>query len=647
MAKLGSFSEIVQAVDPSPDCLFPFAPFVPTDPVENAAFREWLWDRGARFPGEREAIKFACSRDLLFFVNAFLSIKQERPVPADLPFITWPKQQDFLALLASTQRKVTHDKTGSVRGDIRAEKPREVGWTWLCCAEVIHAILFIPNCTCLLGSRVAYNVDGSGGGNSDLKPTETLFGKLDYYLEHLPTWFLPRGYWRDDGMAARKYRTTMRISIPGGGKAIGSPTHKSFGRSGRFFIMLLDEFAHVDQDRPGISDHIWGCTSSTCSLRRAVSTPCGKNNKFAKLKGNKDIEQFVVHWYDDPAKMHGAYKLEAPMTIGSATLQIGEWWAPWAEMERRRTDNDNLFAQEILLSYEGTGGPYFVPSTMRIVNQSVLHPLYRGGLLITAQDGLHPRVMRFQPDTSGCFSLWHRLLEDGKPEPRRMYGIAADVATGVRGSDGRGASNSVLCIGDLQSGEKIAEYVTATLLPHQLARVAVALAYWYAGNDRNPARMIWEANGPGGPFGAVVTEELNFTNVFRHQLLSDASAKSVRPAGFFKSGGDRGSGVKLFADFTKAIETGRYIERSSQTTLEMAQYICQNDSSAVFAGSLSSLDPSGARSNHGDTVIASALLVQLIYEFAGQVEEEVVQYAPWGSIAAEERRLEFARQEAF
>jgi hypothetical protein len=244
--------------------LFPFARMIPDDRKANLEWREWVLRCAARSQNEKNLIKEACARDLLFFIKGFLWIKQESPSVADLPFIPWEKQVEYLRVLAETRMAVETDESGLTRGDVGTDKPRWHGWTWLNLAEGLHIALFTPGSTGLVGSRNEQDVDKRGSSKS-------LFWKLDYFIEHLPDWMVPQEYWnKKDGKPnpSMRYRNNLKISIPGCGTILGSATHENFGRSGRFAWMMLDEFAHVDRGQKGMGDKIWGSTTSTCYLRR-------------------------------------------------------------------------------------------------------------------------------------------------------------------------------------------------------------------------------------------------------------------------------------------------------------------------------------------------------------------------------------------
>ena len=636
-----SFSALLRQNPVDSTATFPYAKLVPRiewvgtrnewgqpdvgdwDRSKNMAFREWINERGATDDLDRKLILQVCARDPLFFINAFLWIKQESPVPADLPFITWERQEQYLELSVRKRREVESDVTGKVRFDLLSDKCREVGWTWLNLAEGLHIIRFIPGSTALIGSRVDYDVDKRGA-------SKTLYWKLDYFIEKLPPWMMPAEYWnakKGHPIPSIKHRGDKRLTIPGFGTMLGSPTHENFGRSGRYQWMLPDEFAHVDRGQVGMGDKIWSATTATCRSRRPVSTPNGRNNKFCQLRHSLPSEVFdifTVHWYDDPAKMVGGYRLKDSMEIGPVTLHEGDWWSPWAESTRKAYDNDALFAQEILLSYEGVGGCFYEGQLPRIKHEQVKEPVLTGNVKLK-DDGKGPRIGEIKSDPISYFRAWERF-EDGVQWKTGRYVLGIDVASGSRNQEGRGASNSVVCIGRIEGKRlvKVAQYMTHGLAPHLFARVVCAIGWSFRGSLGQPAYAIWERNGPGEIMGNSLLYELNYPGSCVFWETSANAGVSV--PGFQMNTHRKGDGtlvgskVNVFNEHLAWLETGDYTEPSYDTYREMEQYTYTEDAGAEFAKRRRSMDPSEGRDNHGDSVIGTVLMIWAAREIRKQSE---------------------------
>lgn len=617
------FLEKVKAagVDSSP--LFPFDPLVPKDREANLEWREWLKEC-AEDPEDRAYMADACARDFKFFLNSFLWIKQEEPSPKDLPFILWAKQDEYATLLCETRKAVKEDETGSVRGDILSDKPRRIGWSWLNLAEGLHIVRFTPGATGIIGSRVADDVDKPGSSKS-------LFWKLDYFIEHLPAWLWPDEYWHKrmgHPTPCMKYRSTFKLMVPGGGTMLGGPTQANFARSGGFAWMMLDEFAHVDRGQAGMGDRIWSGTQP-CRLRRALSTPAGRDNKFARLKFSEEsaVKKFTTYWHDDPAKTRGMYKLTVPMAIGPIVLEPGECWSPYMEAARAGDDNDALFAQEMLLSYEGIGGMFY-DALMPKVRLQVTDPVWRGNIKLT-EDPKKPRVLRLEEDKQGFFEVWEPW-GDNYQWPASMYVMAADVASGSRDQEGRGATNSVLAFGRIEGQKliKVAQYMTHGLMPHLFARIACALGWCFPMTAVQslsswPAFAIWELQGPGDFFGNSLVSELCYPNYY-----VEANKKGMKHVGFHmclhrqSDGMMAGSKVNVFNEHKQWIQEGWYEEPAFDTCREMEQYKYTEDAGPQHVAVKTALDPGLGRANHGDSVIATVLMVWAAKEMREQYAQQ-------------------------
>ena len=611
------------------------------DRSANLAFREWInkcGENGAE-NGDRKLILDCCSKDLLFFINAFLWIKQEQPVPLDLPFITWAKQDQYVELITLRRRAAEADMRNVVRGDTLVDKPRQVGWSWINLAEGLQIVRFVPGATGIVGSRVEYDVDKPGA-------SKTLFWKLDYFIEHLPDWFMPSEYWSKKGKPTpnKTYRSNLKLAIPGFGTVLGSATHENFGRSGQFAWMLLDEFAHTDRGQIGMGGSIWTGTTKNCRIRRVVSTPYGRNNKFCDLRFSEALPIFTVNWFDDPAKTVGAYRLKDDLVVGPVTLKAGDWWSPWAESNRKADNDDAKFAQEVLLSYEGTGGCFYEGLLPKIFHDQIKEPIWTGHIKMEPGSS-GPRVSGIELSQEGFFCGWERW-EDGFKWKPGQYVMAIDVASGSRDMGGRGASNSVVCVGRIEGKKlvKVAQYAVHALAPHLFAKVVCAIGWCFCGSKGQPAFAIWERNGPGETLGNCLMWECGYPNGCVYWETS-ANTNTARP-GFQMNTNRRGDGklvgskVNVFYEHLRWLEVGDYQEPSYDTYTEMQQYVVVEDGGAEFAKRRRNVDPSGARDNHGDTVIGTVLMVWAARELLSlnsvyKIEEQ----PPQGSVAFYQKKL--------
>ncbi|KKM19999.1 hypothetical protein LCGC14_1649990, partial [marine sediment metagenome] len=139
--------------------------------------------------------------------------------------------------------------------------------------------------------------------------------------------------------------------------------------------------------------------------------------------------------------------------------------------------------------------------------------------------------------------------------------------------------------------------------PHELARVAVALARWFR-SAKGPAFMVWESNGPGQIFGDMVIES-KFRNFhYREDRTSILRKRSLKP-GWFST---KESKMSLLGEYRRALSDGEFIQRSREALDEAESYIFTANGNVRHSSSVESSDPTDTGDNHGDRVIADALM---------------------------------------
>lgn len=189
------------------------------------------------------------------------------------------------------------------------DKSRDMGITWTVLAYFVWRFCFEPGYSALLMSKKADDVD-----NSTLS---SLMPKCEFILKRLPPWLRP------------KYtRSYMRIinEDHDGTFIHGTATTEDAGRSGRYTDCLLDEFASVDRSHAIYT----AVTGSLASRVLFLSTPQGRNNKFAELKFDANISMVKrsFHWSIHPNKGQD-----------------------WYEREKKRIGDPVSIAQELDISY--------------------------------------------------------------------------------------------------------------------------------------------------------------------------------------------------------------------------------------------------------------------------------------------------------
>lgn len=562
---------------------------VPKGYEENLRWRRSVYAAARGSEHDRRALRKMCSEDLLFYVNAFCWTYDPRLDSPTVPFITYPFQDEtFLDLNEAIGKR-----------DICIKKSRDMGASWMLCTLFEWRWHFRDGQSFLLVSRNEEYVDKPGN-------SKCLFWKIDYLLKNQPGWLLP------------KYtRTHLRLTNEENGSAIdGESTTGDVARGDRRTAIGMDEFAAFDVDA---GYKALASTRDATRSRIFNSTPDGVGNAFYDVAHNQQVKQVVLHWTKHPVKADGLY-------VG----EDGKARSPWYDEECKRCIHPQEIAQELDIDFQGSDYQFFDPKEItRLVVQHCRPPSFVGEIDFD-RNSLTPR--RFEASSRGNLRLWCGVDSSGNVASDRGYVMGVDIATGT------GSSNSVISVADRKTGEKIAELATPHMRPDELGRYAVALARWLRDDTGNGAYMIWEAPGPGRNFGDVVIES-GYRNVYyRTKEESLAKNQTLIPGWWPVKDAKRA----VFGDYRRALIDGRFINRSTDAMNELREIIYTANGAIEHSKSVRTIDPSGARENHGDRPTADALCC---YALARRTPAptEVVDRIPEGSIlarrtAAEERR---------
>ena len=594
---------------------------VPTDLKKNLEFRKRIY---ARVRTDREFAKYiidGCKRDPIFFINTFCWTYDPRREPfSRIPMILYDFQEEAVLLLANSINKE----------DILIEKSRDMGASWICILVLFWLWLFSRNkISILLGSRVEAYVDDTGNPKS-------LMWKWDFIMQNLPNWLKPRGF--NDNDHRRHLHT---INPETGSVCDGESTNKNFARGARLTVIMLDEFAAVDQ-----GEQILSATRDATNCRWFNSTPLGTGNAFydQRQKGTKRLR---LHWTVHPLKNPGLY-----MTDDKGNLKVldqkrfppdykpildNKVRSPWYDRECERAGNAREIAQELDIDYLGSGHQFFLASAvLNAIRDHASDSILVGDLEFDLMDNAKPE--KFRKDEEGKLLLWFHLDKDRNPpndykcktkstfcfyqQNAPNFG-AHPVVIGVDVAAGTGASNSALCAWDTVTQEKIAEYANPFIRPEAFAYYAVALAKWL-GN----AKIIWEQNGPGRQFGSRV-QELMYNNIYLRSQSTTIENKATIIPGWAPT---RESKLLLLGNYRDAIEGGTCANRSKISLEETLEYVYGANGGVEHSKSKSKSDPSGAGASHGDRVIADALAWKCIEGFGKGKKESELPKAPYGSL---------------
>lgn len=221
----------------------------------------------------------------------------------------------------------------------------------------------------------------------------------------------------------------------------------------------------------------------------------------------------------------------------------------------------------------------------------------------------------------GTTSLWLTLSKNDKgvfvPPVDRAFVIGCDVSAGT------GNSNSTASAVDKSTGEKVMQYVNPYIRPEAFAVQVVAFGRWF-----NNAKLIWESNGPGRQFGDKI-RDLKYANVHFRRREESIARKTTDIPGFAST---KESKLVLFGKYSDALESSRFINRSADALNECLEYVFAQNGGVIHSQDEASEDPSGARANHGDRVVADALAWFLMSDVQSMKEVRKID-PPVGSLA--------------
>jgi len=261
-------------------------PFDFKDPDYTQVF-EWRMERLQRIrqnPGMLPAMKaFYRDNPGQFIIDWGITVDPrnvERGLPSRIPFLLFPKQEEWI------QWFVEHWRTSKPG---ITEKTRDMGMSWLTVGMAASLCLFNRGIIAGFGSRKEEYVDKIGSPKS-------LFDKARNFIGLLPVEF--RGGWNPKAHAPH-----MRILFPENDSAMTGEAGDGIGRGDRTSFYIVDESAFLE--RPYLVD---ASLSATTNCRQDISTPNGMANSFAERRHSGKVDVFTFHWRDDPRKDDAWYK---------------------------------------------------------------------------------------------------------------------------------------------------------------------------------------------------------------------------------------------------------------------------------------------------------------------------------------------------
>ena len=581
----------------------PHYSLVPKDADANIRFRQEMILMAATDPSAAAQIKTMCAEDLLFYVNTFCwtySPKDKREDNPVLPFNTYTEFQDEAMLKIAD--------CVNVGEDFVMPKSRDMGASWMGLTVFEWFWHFKHNLSFLLISRNEDYVDKRGNPKS-------LFWKLDFLHQWQPRWLLPTG--RNLGWDDPERRLLHMGNVDTQSVIDGESTTADAGRGDRRTAMFIDEHGAFDV---ADSFKVLGATRDTTNCRGFNSTPQGAGNGFHEVVHKTSARQIRLHWSMHPLKNKGLYSVrdgkvkvlddfrgmvvvqkkgenrsrevmfpeEYPFVLSSRFPLR----SPWFDTQCARCVSEAEIAQELEIDFLGSDYQFFDAEFITMLIEKYCEPPSLIGELEFETEGCTPK--RFVEDVDhGDLFLWLSLNGEGKVAADRKFILGSDVSAGT------GASNSVSCVVDRATGEKVGRLRTPNLRPTEFASASIALARFF-----NDAFMIWDASGPTGRTFTLQVMRTGYSHIFYRRNEKKIGKPITDEPGYYLN--PQAKSVML-EDYRSALSKHRYINRSEDGLKECLQFIRKPDGSIEHSAAVYSLDPSGARTAHGDEVIADGL----------------------------------------
>lgn len=289
-------------------------------------------DRANKDLAYRNLVLETCKRDPVTWINDWVWTadprNSSRGKPVNVPFILFPRQVEYIQW---RRQCVKNRKFGIVA------KSRDSGMSWLNCVDQLQYWLFSDNYKGAFGSRKQSLIDKLGDPDS-------LFQKMRFVLETLPSWMKPNKYF--DGY--------MRLINEDKGNVITGEAGDSIGRGGRNLLYDVDEFAYLEHQELAMA----ALSQNTDCLIR-TSTPNGNADLFAKDYLDGVISNFYFHWKDDPRK--NSWVDETTDQSGSGRESPAKAVYPWYEEQKSKLDELTI-AQEIDIDFSASMEGICIPA---------------------------------------------------------------------------------------------------------------------------------------------------------------------------------------------------------------------------------------------------------------------------------------------
>lgn len=584
-----------------------FWKLVPTDVAENLRFRKSLNAECLRSARARELVRHACKTDAVFFVNAFCWQTNPNMLGAeDGPFICFDFQRE--ALLDTIRWNVEE------RQLVLWEKSRMQGGTYLALFKDVWLTLFHRRKRSLLMSHTEKAVETSDD-------EDTLLGKVDFVIEHLPSWM-------QDGLPRKKGVVRMRRTKS---QIVGTSTTNRTGVGGRATTVTGDEVSKWQN-----AETVLGTLKYTGPVL-AIGTHYGVGGKFYEMTRDPLVRKIVLHWSMNPMYNRGLYRSAPhlkphervvdpennPLPPDYPVVTDGSpHGGPFPGLRSVYYDKlaREVSSRELAMHWDidpaGAGRQVFSPHLIRDLAGKCVKPDFEGDV-VTDPSG---RFSGLREAKGGPLRIWGKFLphhqQTGRWMPASVYKVGGDIGAGT------GATPSCLSGGDALTGKKVMEYAWGhppQARPANFARIASALCHMLSDSEGNPAQLVWDRGGPTGETFGHAIMELGFRHFWYWRDLFALNPKISDVPGWF--GNDGNARKKLFEDYEEGLRTGRYFNPSENALKETLAFEYDRTGKVEHGEAIRSEDPTAGRLNHSDMAYADGLSWMLMHEYSRDLDE--------------------------
>lgn len=551
-----------------------FYDFYPQEPEENLLWRLKCRERAKTDLHFRHGLYDACMEDLLLFMGFACWAFEPRGRVKVRPFIPWPHQEGvFLQMDKAIDDAEREERVIDVLLDKSRAQGGTFGYLWICLRRWLRdrmfSVGFVTRNEALIDSRT---------------DPDTLFWKLDWGIEKLPFWMLPKGL---DAKKHRSYSAHSWINPEIQSSMVGYAAGQDVGAGGRKTLFVCDEFGARDFISGGKDENVMEALHDVTNVLFLVSARYADQGVFHNACENPDTNglHLILDWKDNPIHSKHSYLVRdgKPQAVKPEDQPVVDEYhlenpdlrrklerngfkfegvvrSPWYDSRcLRPTSTPRLIASQLDRDPRGAVGKVF-PSDLldRMKRDTCRQPIWCGSPVFDpetlALTGLLTR-------DDGPLKLWFRPGPDNSC-PLGPFTVGCDIATG---SDGAYSSNSVASIIDDRTGEQVGEYVIKGMPSIKFARNVVGLCLWL----RN-AFLGWEDSGMARPFAKEIMEVLYYGNVYYRDVEAVGQKKKTKKPGWW-NGKDEHK-ADLFEQLALAMESGVYTPRSVDLIRECGEY---------------------------------------------------------------------------